>query len=204
MRMPRVSDFYPAILPYRPQSLYSCGSEGWQDCKNKSREKNYPATPQNKCLCGFAGIVAGWQDNFPQTGDAETIPMKSNTKNDDGHRHSDDAEIRIPNSPVFARLELERQLKKPPSLFMIDVGNSKKTAFLGIEPGTMITVSRGCHSKQYSASIEFVHAALARQHARENPTGRKRRKLFTTSEQIRKYLQEHPGEEPRGDARSRT
>ena len=75
-------------------------------------------------------------------------------------------------------------------LFMIDVGNSKKTAFLGIEPGTMITISRGCDSKQYSAAIEKIHATLARWHAKEHPTGKRRRRLFTHSDQLKKYLKE--------------
>jgi hypothetical protein len=39
MRTPRISHFYPAILAKSPQSLYSCGSEGGQDCKKQESKK---------------------------------------------------------------------------------------------------------------------------------------------------------------------
>ena len=68
-------------------------------------EKNYPATPQSKYSCGFAGVVAGWQDNFAKPRGFAKHFMKPTTENNDGHRLDDDAEIRIPNSPVFASLE---------------------------------------------------------------------------------------------------
>ena len=48
---------------------------------------------------------------------------------------------------------------------------------MGIEPGTLVSIYlvTGKDTMTYSAPVEFVHAALARKHARENPSGKKRR-----------------------------
>jgi hypothetical protein len=81
-------------------------------------------------------------------------------------------------------------MKKPPNTFTIEVG---KSAIIGIEPGTMLTIAlRG--GKTYSASVEKVHKAMAAWHAKEHPTGKKRRRLFTSSQEMKKYRQNHPEE----------
>jgi hypothetical protein len=74
-------------------------------------------------------------------------------------------------------------------------------AHLGVSPESQISIEligrTGQKTVAYSASVEKVHAALARIHAKEhpNPSGkRRRRRLFTSSEELRKYRQEHPEE----------
>jgi len=69
-------------------------------------------------------------------------------------------------------------MKKPFRGFSIEVG---KSAIIGIEPGSVLTISLGADSKGYSAPIEKIHATLARWHAREHPTGKRRRRLFTST-----------------------
>ena len=45
-------------------------------------------------------------------------------------------------------------------------------------------------SKTYSASVEWIHAAVSRKHQRENPTGKpRRRRLLTHSDQMREMGQ---------------
>jgi hypothetical protein len=87
-------------------------------------------------------------------------------------------------------------MKKSERSFTIEIrpeGSTKGSALLGIDEGSTLTISLGS-GKQYSASIEKVHQALARWHAKEHPTGRKQRRLFTSSEEYRKYRREHPEE----------
>ena len=50
----------------------------------------------------------------------------------------------------------------------------------------MIAIRLG-DGKDYTAPVEKVYATLQRWHARENPSGKKRRRLFTSSEEYRKY-----------------
>jgi hypothetical protein len=70
--------------------------------------------------------------------------------------------------------------------FTISIG---KSTIIGIEPGSTFTISSsGADRKEYSAPIEKVHQTLARWHAKENPTGKKRRKLFKSSEEMRASL----------------
>jgi hypothetical protein len=66
--------------------------------------------------------------------------------------------------------------------FIIEVEGG--SAILGIEPGDMLSLSLRGGGKRYTASVEWLHATLARKHQRENPTGRKRRRLLTSSEQL--------------------
>ena len=47
---------------------------GWAGVQKTRVEKNYPAHPQSKCLCGFAGVWPGWQDNFRKTGAQRKFP----------------------------------------------------------------------------------------------------------------------------------
>lgn len=72
--------------------------------------------------------------------------------------------------------------------FTLEVGQS---ALIGIPRESLVTVALG-DGKRYSAPIEKVHKALARWHAKEHPSGKKRRKLFTSSEEMRRLRKEHP------------
>ena len=63
-------------------------------------------------------------------------------------------------------------MKKRPNTFTVEIDPPGK-AWIGVERGKMIAISLGV-GKVYTAPIEFVYAALARKHARENPTGKKR------------------------------
>ena len=64
-------------------------------------------------------------------------------------------------------------------------------AVLGIESGEMLAISR--NGRAYTAPIDKIYATLQRWHAKEHPTGKRRRRLFTSSEQMRKYRMEHQG-----------
>ena len=79
-------------------------------------------------------------------------------------------------------------MKKPERSFVVEI---EQTAHLGVSPESMLSIRliptrTGKEPMTYSAPIEFVHAALARKHARENPSGKKRRRLFTSSEEYPK------------------
>jgi hypothetical protein len=65
---------------------------------------------------------------------------------------------------------------------------------IGISPGSMLTISLGVDHEQYSAPIEKIHQILARWHAKEHPTGKRRRRLFKSSEELRKFRKEHPND----------
>jgi hypothetical protein len=52
----------------------------------------------------------------------------------------------------------------------------------------------GRDTKAYSGSIGQLHSYLARLSAKKHPTNKRRRKLFTSSEERRKYRREHPEE----------
>jgi hypothetical protein len=62
---------------------------------------------------------------------------------------------------------------------------NRGSTIIGIEPGSTFTISGGGNAKEYSAPIEKVHAALSRWHAKEHPTGRKRRRFSRDSEELR-------------------
>jgi hypothetical protein len=67
-------------------------------------------------------------------------------------------------------------MKKPHRGYSIVIG---KNLIFGIEPGTLVSIylvtqRTGKDTMTYFAPIEFVHATLARKHARENPSGNRR------------------------------
>jgi hypothetical protein len=85
-------------------------------------------------------------------------------------------------------------MKKPERSFLVEIDQQ---AFLGVSPESVLSIKlinnrTGKEPMTYSASVEFVHATLARKHARENPSGKKRRRFFTSSEEMRKFRREHP------------
>ena len=81
-------------------------------------------------------------------------------------------------------------MKKPRNFYAIEINPpSAKGLWIGIERGDTFAIRLG-GGKHYTAPIEKVYATLARWHAKEYSTRRKRRKFFTNSEQIRKYLKE--------------
>ena len=68
------------------------------------------------------------------------------------------------------------EMKKFERCFVVGIDQQ---AHLGVSPESMLSIKlmetrTGKENMTYSASIEFVHAALARKHVRENPTGKKR------------------------------
>jgi hypothetical protein len=65
--------------------------------------------------------------------------------------------------------------------FVIEAGSS---ALIGIEPKTTISIRLG-EGVKYSAPIEKIHAAMRRWNAKQNPTGSKRRRFFTSSDQLK-------------------
>ena len=76
-------------------------------------------------------------------------------------------------------------MKKPESTFTISIepgGNS----IIGIPPGRMLTIALA-GGKQYTAQIEWIHAAMSRKFQRENPRSKhpRRRRLLTHSDQMR-------------------
>jgi hypothetical protein len=87
------------------------------------------------------------------------------------------------------------EMKKPPNMFTVEVHLPQRPgrAFIGAELGFLLTISMN-GGQQYSAPIEKVYATLQRWHAKANPTGKKRRRLFNDSEEYRKYKREHPEE----------
>ena len=82
-------------------------------------------------------------------------------------------------------------MKKPTSTFTLEV--EKGSTLIGIPPGSAISITLG-DGKVYSASIEKIHKAMAAWHAKANPTGKKHRRFFSSSEEMKKYLKEHPEE----------
>jgi hypothetical protein len=85
-------------------------------------------------------------------------------------------------------------MKKPERRFVVEIDQK---ALLGVSPDSVLSIrlsnSRtGKETMAYSASVEKVHATLARWHAKEHPTGKRRRRLLTSSEQLRNYRMEHP------------
>jgi hypothetical protein len=80
-------------------------------------------------------------------------------------------------------------MKKSWRSFSFGVDGGK--TFIGIEPGTVFVIALGGGS-EYRAPIEKIHAAMGRWHAKEHPTGKKRRRLLTSSEEMRRYRKEHP------------
>ena len=81
-------------------------------------------------------------------------------------------------------------MKNLPNTFTVEIDPPGK-AWIGVERGKMIAISLGV-GKVYTAPVEKVHATLARWHAKQHPIGKRRRRLFTSSEQMRKYRMEHP------------
>jgi hypothetical protein len=83
-------------------------------------------------------------------------------------------------------------MEKSERTFTIEVG---KSTIIGIsEESTLTIVLRG--GKTYRAQVEKNHATMARWHAKEHPIGKKRRRLLTSSEQLRRLRKEHP-DDPR-------
>jgi hypothetical protein len=85
-------------------------------------------------------------------------------------------------------------MKKPERSFVVEIDQK---AHLGVSPESVISISlinsrTGKDTMTYSASVEKVHATLARWHAKEHPTGKRRRRLLTSSEEMRRYRKEHP------------
>jgi hypothetical protein len=78
-------------------------------------------------------------------------------------------------------------MKKTERSFTIEIkpeGSTKGSAVIGIDERSTLTIA--FHGgKEYSAPIEKVHQALARWHAKEHPIGRKRRRFFRDSEELR-------------------
>jgi hypothetical protein len=83
-------------------------------------------------------------------------------------------------------------MKRHERTFSVEVG--KGSSIIGIPADATLTIALG-GGKQYSASVEKVHATLARWHAKANPNGkRRRRRLLTHSNQLRELLAE--GDQP--------
>jgi len=78
-------------------------------------------------------------------------------------------------------------MKKPASTFTIEVEGG--SAILGIPPGAGISIALA-NGKRYTAPIEWIHAAMSRKHQRENPTGKHRRRLLMSNEEMRRYRKE--------------
>jgi hypothetical protein len=86
-------------------------------------------------------------------------------------------------------------MKKPSSFYGIEINPPSAKGdrlWLGIERGDTFAIHLG-GGKQYTAPIEKVYATLQRWHAKEHPTGKTRRRLFTSSEEMRRHRKEHPG-----------
>ena len=79
-------------------------------------------------------------------------------------------------------------MKKPASTFTIEVEGG--STIINISPGRTLTIALA-GGKQYTAPIEWIHAAMARKHQRENPTGKRRRRLLMSNEEMRRYRKEH-------------
>jgi hypothetical protein len=58
------------------------------------------------------------------------------------------------------------------------------SAIIGIDEANTLWIALG-HGKTYRAPIERIHAAMARWHAKEHPTGKRSRRLLTHSDQLR-------------------
>ena len=89
----------------------------------------------------------------------------------------------------------------------VPLGRSERTfvveidqkALLGVSPESVLSIRlrdnrTGDDTVTYCATIEKIHQTLARWHSKEHPTGKRRRRLFTSSEEFRKYRREHPEE----------
>ena len=66
-------------------------------------------------------------------------------------------------------------MKKPERSFVVEIDQK---ALLGVSPESMLTIKlintrTGKDTMTYSASVEKVHATLARWHAKEHPTGKR-------------------------------
>jgi hypothetical protein len=67
--------------------------------------------------------------------------------------------------------------------YMIGIDNG--SSIIGIPESAVLSIALG-HGTRYSAPIERVHKAMAAWHSKEHPTGKhRRRKLLTSSEQLR-------------------
>lgn len=87
-------------------------------------------------------------------------------------------------------------MKKLERSFVVEIDQQ---ALLGVCPESVLSIRlrdnrTGHDTVTYSATIEKIHHTLARWHAKEHPTGQRRRRLFTSSEEFRKYRREHPEE----------
>ena len=80
-------------------------------------------------------------------------------------------------------------MKKPERSFVVEIDQQ---ALLGVSPESMLTIKlinsrTGKDTMTYSASVEKVHATLARWHAKEHPSGKKRRRFITHSDQLKNF-----------------
>jgi hypothetical protein len=80
-------------------------------------------------------------------------------------------------------------MKKPERSFVVEIDQK---ALLGVSPESVLSIKlintrTGQEPMTYSASIEKIHATMARWHAKEHPTGKHRDKGPTTVFNIGKY-----------------
>ena len=95
------------------------------------------------------------------------------------------------NFPTLAFFSIEN-MKKPERTYTISIepgGNS----IIGIPPGHTLSIklignrtSRDA-TMTYSAPIGKIHTTLARWHQKEHPTGKKRRRFITHSDQLKNF-----------------
>ena len=88
-------------------------------------------------------------------------------------------------------------MKKPEKTFTLEVGQS---ALIGIPRESLVTIALR-DGKRYCVSIEKLHATLARWHAKENPTGKHRRRLLVHSDQMKNDPRRYATEKPLPDFR---
>ena len=80
-------------------------------------------------------------------------------------------------------------MKKPERSFLI---GTHKNGVISLTPTGRSSI--GCKTEE--APIEAVYAWMSRQRLKQNPTGRKRRRPFESSDELRAWLEEHPEETP--------
>jgi hypothetical protein len=76
-------------------------------------------------------------------------------------------------------------MKKSDRSFAIEI-EPPGSAIIGIEEGKTLTIALSGGKTTYTAPIEKVYAAMVRWHQKEHPTGKKRRRLLASSEQLRR------------------
>jgi hypothetical protein len=80
------------------------------------------------------------------------------------------------------------QMKKP----------TERSFVVETEAGNVLSLTpcsaRRCRTER--ASLEATYAWMSRQRLKQHPIGRKRRRLFESSDELRAWLKEHPEETP--------